>query len=155
MPDDPENPSLTDAQRVAIEQIKSQRPMPFEARPLPGPRRIWLTGYWIGAALSITPFVLGGVTGRPVGIWGIVAFMAAAGVFSFAAAMSSAAAKRVLIAARGLLCPTCHYQLPAEPASGVCSECGTRYDRDELIRLWRSTYRMHADLPLIKDAGPD
>lgn len=36
-----------------------------------------------------------------------------------------------------LLCEGCLYDLRSSPSAGACPECGFRYQRDELIRMWR------------------
>jgi uncharacterized paraquat-inducible protein A len=38
---------------------------------------------------------------------------------------------------QGLVCPRCHYSLASSPEQGECPECGTRYTRAEVLKLWR------------------
>lgn len=46
-------------------------------------------------------------------------------------------AKKVLAHHRGSLCPRCLHDLRATPESSRCPECGTRYCRPWLRKLWR------------------
>ncbi|HYD00568.1 MAG TPA: hypothetical protein VEB22_05025 [Phycisphaerales bacterium] len=52
------------------------------------------------------------------------------------------------------LCVCCQYPLPAEPAEGVCPECGNPYRLSEAVAAWRESGRLSFGAALSGRAGP-
>jgi hypothetical protein len=147
MGDQTEHPGdLTREQHLAVQRVLAMRPVRFT------PRRLWHElpmrfSFLLIPFATILVLSLLSLTGVRMP----VSTSTAALVSSFIGLMLSisesrftrARVTRLLTPHRGFVCLHCHYPLASLEPAGMCPECATYYNIDEVAAAWVSAYQLH------------